>query len=242
MADFVTIQNRVLINIVSTATNLADQVPGHINSAIKDLQRTRNWQVMKRQIVDQTTLAGTRLLVPKPALWKQPRQERPWWRSQVTSGKTFMQWLPNREEANKLFTDDAIVGVGSPQFLLLGESKDAQQNQDIEVFPYPNGLSDWTVAPVGEYRITIPYWDFTADLVNPTDTNWFTENGERYVEYAATAAIFFKDWDETRGQAWLALAAKERLDLERLDKLQSIAPMTTLVPRRDVFASKYQGR
>jgi hypothetical protein len=124
----------------------------------------------------------------------------------------------------------------------------------IEVYPYPDGASDW---PDGNYRIQIPYWAYTPPLVASGDTNWFTRDGPgvEYIVAAASMMCFEMDWDEARATFWRTKAFGPKWDggsvqmlgglgrlLLNLDKGLPGTPAKTLIPRRDVFASRDQWR
>ena len=124
----------------------------------------------------------------------------------------------------------------------------------IEVYPYPDGASDW---PDGNYRIQIPYWGYVPDLKANGDANWFTKDGPgaEYIIAAASMMCFEMDWDEARATFWRTKAFGPNWDGASVQKLGGLArllmnldkglpgtPAKALIPRRDVFASRDQWR
>lgn len=211
-----------------------------INRAIKKLQEHRNYRVMRAVKSANTTLA-TRLLTAKPADWKEPSQDRPFYRRQL-GDVVFMDWSGGEEDVRKEFTYNEAADKGAPRWLHMGTPSDVAGTQSIEIYPFPDGASDWTSAPVGEYRVEIPYWKYLPDLVTDGESNWFTNNAEDYIEFFGQWRAFRATWDETRTRAVQALMRDEEKDVWRKNVMEELAGMRALEPRSDVFAPRRVGR
>ena len=225
----------------------------------------------------------THVLGGVPPQWKEPRGE-PYLVRQIGSARgitwqpsreyMYRKWqaysVYDIGEPRDLLLSEALPaqfglftgGNTDPAGSVLGDGDSPGDNtwssdltsQWIEVYPYPDGASDW---PNGNYRIQIPYWMYVPNLTKATDTNWFTKDGPgaEYIIAAATMMSFEMDWDEARASFWRNNAFGPKWDgasvqslgglgrmLMNLDKGLPGTPSKTLIPRRDVFASRDQWR
>lgn len=211
-----------------------------INRAIRKLQERRNYRVMRASLAANTTLA-TRVLVARPADWKEPRQDRPYYRRQL-GDVVFMDWAASEEDVRKEFTYNEAADKGAPRWLWAALPSDITGAQNIEVYPFPDGQSDWTAAPVGEYRVEVPYWKYLPDLAGEGGTNWFSANAEDYIEFFGQWRAFRSTWDQDRTQAARSMLRDEEKDVWRKNVMEELSGMRELSPRTDVHASRTWGR
>lgn len=216
---FATIKTEVLGNIIDTPTFVSGNVGAYVNRAMKKLMQKHNFKVMEAEEA-YTTTAGTRILGMRPSDWKQPRG-RPYYIDAFGSPRQF-HWVSEKSQAIFSTGDSTTFDTGSPRYLYEDDLP-----QELNVFPYPDGLSDYSD---GEYRITVPYWKYLGELISDGDTNWFTDNAEQWLIFRATADAFYADHDEARAQLWESRAALEYRDVLVLDKTRRLAEVDTLVP------------
>lgn len=246
MATFGAIQTRVLNNLIDAKASVQAAVADLLNSAILEACEDRNWQCMRATQPVNTT-AGSHTLVTMPATFKELNpDEEPYWTTQAGDVNR-LAIRPTLVDAYKTFSPTDATDKGSPSALVFVPASDGQGTSSqgltaVQVFPFPDGLSDWTTSPAGEYRITIPYWANMTPLVNAGDTNWFTIKGELWLEHYATGLGFMRDWAEQRATSWFTLAAGYYKKLKRFDGNQVLAGVDTLVPRSDVNARTNQLR
>lgn len=244
MTTYLEIQNRVNLWCVDLPTEVLNEIPTFVNQAMRELEDDHNFDVMRKRLSANTT-AATHTLVSKPSDWKEPRKDRPWFEQQ-TGQLSFMGWLPTEEEALKLY-NLSLTDTGQPRWLRMADATDDDATQNIEVYPLSNSVSDWTSAPVGEYRIRIPYWAYLPELSADGDRNWFTDNAREFLEFWAAGLAFWADQDEERAVTYWNLAGQrgtnsgQRTRVKNLDKRQKLGQMRTLNVRTDVFAPKPQG-
>lgn len=223
MGTFATIQARVLTRVIDAPAGTSGEIPTLINEAMKTLQVKHNFKVMEKVLTANTVLNTRTLVATKPTDWKEPRPS-PYWEP-FTNGKTGrMEWVPDRESAHSNVT---TLDKGAPKYLLEGEPTTDAGVSPFEVWPLPDGLSDYSD---GEYRVYIPYWRFLPDLSAGSDTNWFTVNAEEYLVHAATGMAFALDWDENRLAEWGQLGAGKAQEVIKRDKMLRVSSVTTLVP------------
>jgi hypothetical protein len=248
--------------LIDTPAAVQAEVPTLVAEAQTFLQATHNFNVMKSEAAFTTTTNPTNpthIIGQIPSNWKEPRGS-PYYNLQIGSTRE-LDWLPNRQFTYRQWDPTDPHSVGPPRNMLLGEPVYDPDTPDylnadlnIEVYPYPDGLSDWTTAPVGEYRIKIPYWAFLPVLSANTDDNWFTEHATNFLIDFATSRGFELDWDDQRAAIWRTKALGNYDGIQNttlggwarvainLDKSMSFAPGRVLVPRRDVYASRDQWR
>lgn len=240
MANFGTLQTRILNNLIDAKASVQAAVPDLINSAILEATMDKNWKCMQSTIAV-TTTAGQHAIGSFSTTFKEVDDSRdPYWISQ-SGDATFLEIRPSKSDALRTWSDTDPTDKGSPGALVLdGTTPDG--NTSALVYPFPDGLSDWTSAPVGEYRIVIPAWVNLAPLSVVGDTNWFTVKGELWLEHYATALGFMRDWAEDKATAWFTLAAGYYKKLKRWDADAVLATTETLTPRSDVNARTNQMR
>lgn len=216
--NFGQLKTRVQRRIIDLPAAITAEVPDLVNEAIRDLEDFHNFHVM-RAITSANTVVDTRLLLPAPADFKNFRNAP--WRENATGNTQRLATTKSRDEAVQAFGERE----GSPH-LLLHDEEDVQGQADIEVFPLPDGTSDF---PDGEYRINIPYWRFLPELTSDSQTNWFTNNAAQYIIDKATAEGFALNWDEARAAFWEQKASQRRAQVLNLDKRFWIGDADTFV-------------
>ncbi len=231
MADFAALQTRVKRRVIDLPASIVAEVPDLINEAIRELEDFHNFRVM-RTSVDATTGEGTRKLVTTPANFKSFRG-RPYFTSDLGI-VTEMTIAPNIQAALKKFGVGSADDRGTPRVVLIGEETEAG-GADIDVYPLPNGLSDYSD---GDYRVTVPYWRYLTALSADADTNWFTVNAIPWILHKATAEGFALNWDVAREAQWLARAQASRAAVVSLDKRIWLGGLNTLVPYRGASEAK----
>lgn len=237
--DLLTIQNAVLNRLVGVASAVSNEVVQLINDAVRDAEDDHNFEVMRATTTANTVTANHALVATLPADWKEPRG-RAYYTTQA-GVERFLTYLPDEEDLAKEFDPTNADDKGAPRSLRV-RMKDNNGGRELLVYPFPDGLSDWTVAPVGQYRATVPYWKYLPDLVAGTDTNWFTIFGHQYVIAQATARGFLLDWDEQRAGGWLQIAGLYMNRLKRLDAGGQMSPAQFLRIRTDAFGRRDQPR
>lgn len=221
MATFAELQTQVQRRVIDLPSAVQQEVPSLINKAIRSLQNGHNFKVMEKT-VSFTTVAGQRLLGSVPADWKEINGF-PF--SVPDLGRVRQMTLAANDQGPNTAWDKDDEGY--PLVLWIGDTTDDDGTYKFEVWPLPDGLSDYTD---GEYRITIPYYRFLPALSDGGNTNWFTANGEEFIVAQATSDAFSLDWDEQRMAVWAQLAAGKKAEVVKLDKLQRLAGVGTLVP------------
>lgn len=227
MATYSELQTRVQRRLIDLPAAVLAEVPDLINEALREIQRRHNFKVMEAVSSTYTTSVGVRTLSAViPTDWKEAR-DRPY----LVEDDDFdyvreLQWGPNKNAIIRRF---ANLDEGAPEFLLDPLRAAADGAGTFEVWPLPDGNSDYDD---GEYRIIVPYWKFLPALSGSSDSNWFTINAERFLIYKATADGFFVDWDEQRAAFWEQKAANELSQMILHDKHTQLAPIDTLVPYR----------
>lgn len=243
MPTFQTLQDRVLRRVVDAPAAVSAEVPDLLNKAMRTLQELHNFRVMETETAQLLTTVATRpLSAVIPANFKSYRA-RPY--LVKDDGQTRDLLLAaNRAAALDAFALNDPNEKGEPKLVLDPEPTDDAGARTWEVFPFPDGLSDWSG---GEYRVVVPYWRFVTALSGNTDENWFTSNAEWYLVFQATAEAFFLDWDEARGQLWATRAGGFAPDgravgefsrVMKQDKLFKLGQVRTLTFHTDVYAAQ----
>ncbi len=238
MSTLATLRTRVQARLVDVTASIVTETDELINAAIREAEETYNFRIMEASTELVTTVATRRLPASStsiPTDWKESRA-KPYLREGELGvlGTKNIQWAPTIEEMVKLYSLDDPNDKGTPQFVFEDFAAD-----EFSAFPFPDGASQWTD---GEYRVTIPYWKFLADLVDDGDTNWFTDNMTEYVRDMAVAKGFLLNWDEERAAGWLSLARAGFERGKKFDKRAKLPRGLTLSLKRDVFAPSHSRR
>lgn len=221
-STFLQIRTRVQENVIDLPTAVLNRIPLLVNQAQRQLQIDHNFKVMEALFEPSTTIA-TRRLGGVPTDFKEYRGT-PWFLKNDGSISQMIQ--ANKREDIWKSIDEADTNF--PMVILQAVENDTQGNGDFWVYPLPDGNSDYTD---GEYRVKVPYWAFLADFVNDGDTNWFSNKADLFLEYRATARAFALDWDVQNQGKWETMAAVEKKDIIKRDKLLRLSTgSSTLVP------------
>ncbi len=240
MPTFQTLQDRVTRRVIDLPAAVTAEVPDLINKALRTLQEFHNFKVMETETAQLTTTVATRpLSAAIPANFKEFRG-LPYLVKDDGSTRDLLL-AAHRAAALDVFPLNDPNDKGEPKLVLDPEPTDDTGARTLQVFPFPDGLSDWSG---GEYRVVVPHWRYVAVLSDGTDENWFTSNAEWYLTFQATAEAFYLDWDEARGQLWETRAGGFAPDgravgefnrVLRQDKLARLGSVRQLAFSLDVF-------
>lgn len=225
MATFAQLKTRVEGYLIDRVTFTDNLIGDWINKAVREAEERHNYQHMRARL-EATTTVDTRLLVAKPSDWKEPQRAAPWFLRNDGSTKEMAWSVPM--QVRRQFAEGDTDDDGDPELLV--EAEDDVNN--LLVYPYPDGGSDYVD---GEYRIKVPYWAFSADLVNDGDTNWFTDNAEWFLTFYAAAEGFLANRDTQEATIYLERAEAERQKTVRVSKRTQAKGPRTLVPSTRVF-------
>ena len=236
MADFLTIQTRVTRRVIDLPPAVTAEVPTLVNEAMRELQDEHNFKVMEAATAQLLTAQSTHTLAAVPSDYKEARG-KPY--EVLFDGSTRdLVHAANIQAVLDRFTLNDLNDIGAPGVILDGEPTDVLNARSFEFYPFSDGNSDWGD---GEYRVVIPYWRFVPALSGDGDTNWFTNNAEKWLTFRATAEAFALDWDEERSIFWDARAAAEKNRVVNRDKLYRLGGVGTLAPHKDVNTPKLRG-
>lgn len=205
MADFATIKSKVESYVLDLPSSTQALVGDWVNKAVRDAEVEHNFLHMA---AEQTfiTAPGVRVLGSKPTLWK-ARRTAP--RLLFNDGgDEEIYWAPSGSEMVRVYDTGDPDDAGTPEFLL-------ETITELEVYPFPDSDSDYSD---GNYRVQVPYWSFSAPLSADGDINFFTEAGEWYTIFAATAEALMFNRDEPRAVQYIERAAQQLAKLVRTDK------------------------
>lgn len=239
MANFGTLCTRVRQNIIDLPETVTNRVPELVNQAIRELAGRHNFKCMEYKTAVLTTTLHTRKLADVPADFKEYR-DSPYLITAM--GHVFDLGIAADEKA-AMREWGTMDGGEAEEELLDGEPRVIVQTEPVDddnttawhVYPLPDGRSDYSD---GEYRLVVPYWRFLPDLSSLGEANWFTTYAELWIEYQATSAGFFLDWDEERGTLWKQRAAEQFLNVKNLDKRQRLSQTDNIPVSLDVKAPK----
>lgn len=229
--DFQTARGHVqdlLLDLPSTTAGLVD---AFINKAIRDAEeQAYSFRHMEASATF-TTTEGTRALGARPARWKKSRGAPYHLRDDGTTDQ--IQWASSLSEMIRQYPDSTAPATdrGEPQFLL-----EDGENTEFHCYPVPDGGSDYSD---GDYRIVVPYWRFTAELVTGVDdanTNWWLTNAPWYVIFQAVGEGLITSLSEDRAAVYLGKARSEYAKARKLDGRGKVADGASLAVRTSVYA------
>ncbi len=229
MADFAGIRKRVKNYLLDLPEGIEPEIPYWINKAVQDAENRHNFRHMEAT-EPFVTVRGVRRLGDVPKRWKETRED-PW----ILKGDlstTKLAWAPSEDEMIRIFNNDPEADSGEPEFVL-------ERGDTLDAFPFPDGAS---LNPDKEYRVNLPYWRYSPPLVKDDDTNWFTDNAEHYMVYAAAAEGFLFNYDEARAAVWIGKADIELKKITRVDKRSKLPKRLSLTPIRDALSTASQRR
>lgn len=232
---FAQVKTEVQSWLLDLPSGAVTRIDGWVNEAIKDAARRYNFRCMEAKIADQQTALNTRLLVARPADWKESRS-LPFYVNQDGSTRE-IGWGPSESDLHRSYADRipqetsaSAVDNGSPRYLL--ENQLTETTAQIDVYPLPDQLSGWAN---GNYRITIPYWKFPATLSTDGETNFFTQNNEFYVIFKACALGFAWSRDVENSVLYETKAEIFFQKLKNLDKKTRLGDRTTLAAHKNAY-------
>lgn len=224
MATYLSLQEDVQAILIDSPSAVTSRIARLVNWGKKRCQQLYNFEVMKAELAANTTLA-TRNLVAVPSDFKEYRDKPYFLRADGTKGK--MEIATNRE---RLLFDYGNTDLSYPQYILRAEPTNVAGATFWEAWPLPDGNSDYTAAPAGEYRVKIPYWKFLPDFAVNGDTDWIAENAEWAIIYYACAKGFELDWDVEKNAEYIAKGKAELEEVKRIDKTLKLSQTDTFIP------------
>lgn len=228
MSTFAQIKTRVEGYLIDTPAFTVGLVGDWINKAVADAEGRHNYRHMAKT-VEFTTAAETRLLGARPADWKEARGAlEPPFLTYNDGGSRELAWAESATQMRRQFSVDDSLEAGAPKFIL-DEPEDG-----LLVYPYSDSKSDY---PDLEYRVSIPYWAYSALLVNGGDTNFWTNDtaGEWFLTFYAMAEGALANRDTQEATIYFERAEVERKKSVRRSKQQATKPPAQLVIRRGVY-------
>lgn len=217
---FLELQTEVSEVVIDLTPAVRARVPRMVNNAIRSIQRKYNFRIME-MLATPTTVAGVTTLTTLTN-FKEYRDLGPQIFHQLRKAEGIT--TATLQDKDRAINFNPVY-PGKPSYI--SSAIDANDLATIYVAPYPDQLSDWGD---GNYRIHIPYYAYTVDLVNDGDSNWFTNNADDYVVYKAAAEGFGKDWDYDAMALWLQRAEEKYKEVKLADKYSRLSGVTTLVP------------
>lgn len=209
--------------MIDTPVSVSSRLGDFVNHAVKELQRRHNFGVMKALTSVMVTAASTRVLAATPSDFKSFRK-KPYW---VGEDRGNIERMGTFEDIVDIPPEYTTTSTGPPAYLRRTEPTDESNSTNLEVWPLSDSLSDYSD---GEYRIYLPYWKYLAELTDDSDSNWFTDNHERFIEAWAVYQGFMAAWDEGQASGWHLDAEKEYRSIIKDAKFAEISAMDTLVP------------
>lgn len=207
--------------VIDLPTTVQNAVPRLVNNAIRSIQRKYNFRAMETS----TTFVTVQdiLQLGQIANFKEYRDKGPYLLRQHSLARKLLTGLvPDVDQA--VLSDIDLPNM--PQYLT-NTVDVATGVWTFFIAPYPDQLSDWDD---GAYRIVVPSYIYTDDLVNPGDINWFTTNADDYIIEKATAEAFGLDWDYDGMTLHLQRAEEKFKEIKMADKYNRLGSVDTLVP------------
>lgn len=261
---YIELQNRVQTRVIDLPSAVQAEIPLLVNEAMFELQTRHNFKVMESELYTYTQV-NNRILQTgaptngQPPLFNWPGQSTTIANQTIQVGMAggFKGFLDGAEPVFVRYQDGSpryitiapdrrsIYGQFTegdssfPSIILVAPPNDTlNQTSNLEVYPIPDGASDW---PDGEYRIMIPYFSYLPNLVNNTDVNWLTKTppGERFIVEWAAGEAFSLDWDLQHEQEHKAKAEAELRKIINMDKMFRVSPINELAIH---WRGVYQGR
>lgn len=234
MSTFATLKTRVQRRVIDLPAAVQAEVGDLVNDAVIAIQRRHNFRAMERTL-GVTTSEGNVIIAANVEYFKEYKDKGPYMaRRQGTSKQLITTEFPDIDQA--ISYTDPNVDKGEPEFIYTNvqsnpESPGAVGSTSFFVAPFPDTNGNWDDA--GNYRIVIPYYGYTAPLVNDNDTNWFVKFAQEYIINKATAEAFMLNWDYEAMALWLQRSEEKLKELIREDKLKRAASIDSLVPMHE---------
>ncbi len=195
--NFAQVQTNVENYLLDLPSETQALIPDWIERAVREAEEDFNFDHMQAEARIQT-VAGVRELLNEPLRYKEGRGNP--YLLTSDGDREPIQWAASFEDMlaqSPESSTDTTLGADKPAFIL-GRYDEYDDDFELEVYPLPDGNSNWDN---GEYRIRIPYWRYTDGSSN-NSTNWFTQNIPFYVIFKAAAFGFEFNRDERRAQYW----------------------------------------
>lgn len=221
MSTFVQIKTDVSQLVIDLPPTVQSAVGTLVNGAVRSMQRVYNYRAMEASTPFTTTVGS--LALGTIANFKEYRDKGPYMLRQLSRARKLLTALDTDVDQAVLANADLPL---EPEFII----NSVNQSNGVWTFtlsPYPDDLSDWDD---GNYRIIIPSYTYTADLVSDGDTNWFTQNAADFITYKATAEAFGRDWDYDSMALWLQRANEKLKEVRKADMTNRLSSVDTLVP------------
>lgn len=214
--QYLDLQNAVYDALIDGPTIVKNAVPRLINQAIRELEDRFKFKDMEANFSYVTT-ANSVTLSPAtmPSDFKHWRG-KPFY-IEFLGGSREISVAPNRQSLMRRWN---VGDIGAPRHWLVDGGA-------VEVWPASDNASDYSD---GQYRITLPYWKYFPDLVNPTDSNWFTLNTQQYIINWTMWHAFLIDWDEKRASTWKAEAEDQSRRAILAGKKRYLSEAGSMVP------------
>lgn len=223
MATYLELQTRVSERVIDLPPTVVNRVPILVNQAIRSLQRRYNYRAMEGSVVFITTHLS---LTPTPNTilnFKEYRDKGPYRLDYLTKARRFI--TASQPDADLALLSNIDLPL-EPQFLISAVDHTTGATT-FSLSPYPDDNSDW---PDTAYRIVVPYYAYSANLVNAGDQNWFTNFADDYIELQAASEAFGLDWDYQSMALLAQQADTKRKEVEKADKTSRLASVDTFVP------------
>jgi hypothetical protein len=220
---FSDLQTQVQQIVIDLPPAVTAQIPTLINEAIISAERRYNFRAMENSVTTVTTVGSLTLTPDTIPYFKEYRDQGPYLLRYFIKAKSFVA-TTGPDAALAALAD--INNPTEPAFLI-NTVNETTGEVDFQISPYPDNLSDW---PDGNYRLVIPYYNYTAPLVNPGDNNWFTNYMADYIYRQAAGHAFAMDWDYQSEAFWLQEAEKRFKEAQKADKMNRLSGADELVP------------
>lgn len=231
MATFATLKTRVNRRVIDLPAAVQAEVPTLVNEAIRDLERDHNFHTMATFFQGSTLVNTVQVIGTFPTNIKELRK-------QPYSPRNLGGVIKLKTAFDLIDIPPDITMFGGPNFpnTQPGQPQIVIHSLGVAFFisPTADGNSDYDD---GEYPIYIPYWKYLPDLVNDGDSNWFTNNAERFIIEWASAQAFGLDWDEEHMAILLQKAEVERTKVVKADKVARLGAVNSLAVHLDDYDS-----
>jgi hypothetical protein len=241
VGNYSELQTRVTRRVIDLPAAVTAEVPQLINIALTKLQEKHNFRVMEAELAAYTlvrthtllqSVGGPAIIIPTaPAINFKEWRGEPWYLRYQDGSPRFMSWAPSREAIWGMFTQGGAVTTDQsfPQIILEEPSSDIYNSRNLSVYPLPDGASDY---PDGEYRITIPFYQYLPALDLSGDHNWLTDqpSGEEFIVAWAAGKAFSLNWDFQKYALLTQEAETHYKDVVTADKRYRLGPVREWVP------------
>lgn len=237
--DFATVKTEAQSWLLDLPAGMTAKIGDWVNQAIKDAEKRHNFRFMESNVapVPIVTVDKQRKLVDKPSDWKESRG-LPYILFQ-DGGNKEIDWAGSESEMVRTFgyqiaqeTSTAPDDEGEPQYLL-------EQPTQIDVYPLPDNNSAWTN---GLHRVVVPYWKFSAALVQDADNNDWTNDAEYYVIWKTIAIGFSWAENEERAMVFERKAEREFQTFKRHDQRSQLPDRIQLRAKKGALQGRARSR